>query len=393
MKNFTTINIKHLNYVATSIVAIAIILLTGTFLIRNAYAESSSGLIVSPPNFISEILPETPISQVFIVTNHRGQSENITVTSREIGIDEGGAYFVPEGFENDMTSRLERDGYMTISNKSFTLNNTKSEYITVTFNLPADYDTNGYYLELAFQSEPAAPGTSKIATAPEVIIPIAINFKGVTPQQRKLGIIEFKQAGKPDISKEAVILRGFANGIERTVQVLTFDNKSQVSQYVPIKFTSLIKNEGNTNIAPKGEIFISKDKDFKEIISTIPLSSPLNSNCTDDCPTDTNNAKIVFAGSSRVFESYWKEGFIHQDEDGKVHYHFDKLDKLRIGKYYAQLTVIWDEEMGISYKTEAISFWIIPWKEIVVVTAFSLALIYAIFVYTPSLLSRIKKKV
>lgn len=366
----------------TLFLTIIAILITFSLMLRSIYADTATGLIVSPPSFISELIPNSTRTQDFIVTNHRGQTENIIVSSREIGINENGEYFIPQGFEQDMTSRLEKAGHMTISPKTFTLNDNESQTVTVTFLLPDNYDTNGYYLELAFQSEPSNPTNAKIAIAPEVIIPIAINFKGVTPQNRKLGIIEFKQTGKPEEKHEAVILRGFSNTIESAVQLLTFDSKTQVSQYMPIKFTSLIKNEGNTNVIPKGEIFISKDKDFKELIATVPLSGSSE---------DNNNGRIVFAGSSRIFESYWKDGFIEQDEDGKVNYNFDILDKIRVGKYYAQLTVTWDEEMGINYKTEAISFWIIPWKEITAMTLSTIGLGYLLSKLLPNLLLRFKK--
>jgi hypothetical protein len=313
-----------------------------------SYAEDKQGIIVSPPTFFTSVDAGKTLTQDFNVTNQRSQAENFTVQTREVGIDENGEFFVPEGYETDQTSTLERNGWITISEKNFILNVNESKLVTVTITMPTNMNTNGYYLELAFTTQPIS-STSKVSITPEVVIPLAINYHGGTQSVRKIGIFEFKQAGKPDeVSKG-----GITKSVEGFIKLLTFDSKSQISQYLPIKFTSRITNVGNTNMVPAGQIFIATDPDFKNIITT----------------SDFNGTNLmVFAGKNRTFENSWNDGFIEQDANGKTIYHWDQLNKIRIGKYYAQLTVAWEGDAGVDFTSNVITFWVIPWKELTATT-------------------------
>jgi len=103
---------------------IPIIIFSGLFLFNNINAqtdEEETGIIVSPPYLVKDFETIKTFSQNFSVINQRTSAEYIVVKSREVGVDENGNYFVPEGYDQNDPSSFEQKGWIEISPKEFFL--------------------------------------------------------------------------------------------------------------------------------------------------------------------------------------------------------------------------------------------------------------------------------
>src|SRR6185503_9636660 len=85
----------------------------------------------------------------------------------------------------------------------------------------------------------------------------------------------------------------------------------------------------------------------------------------------------VLPQSSRTFTADWTDGFpifedkkvngqVVQDANGnpvrQLSWSFAKLSKIRFGEYYAKITVVYNDGKRVVPLTRVVSFWVIPWK-------------------------------
>ena len=138
-------------------------------------------------------------------------------------------------------------------------------------------------------------------------------------------------------------------------------------EYLPSIFEIQVKNTGNVHVVPVGDIFI--DSGGQKDIAVLQAN-----------PGKGN----VLPGTTRTFTASWADGFavrvpkMTEDgqpvltQDGKpeytTEYDFTKADKFRIGKYTANLLLVYDNgERDVPIEAQ-VSFWIIPWKILLGVT-------------------------
>jgi len=291
--------------------------------------ESSTGLIAAPP-FISENIGSgAEIEEKIRITNHRDTDEDIYIVSREIGIDQNGDFYTPEGLEEGATSIFEQEGWLTFEPRQFFLKRGEGQLVTVRIQMPENLPTKGYYLELAATTQPPEAGERQVGLAPEIAIPIAINYIGIGEEIRNLEIVSFK-----------------------TDRVLY--------EYPPVKFETHLSNKGNVHIIPVGQIFISRNREFKDNEGSLGFNE---------------GGQRIFAQAGRRFENIWKEAFIIREDSGEIKVDWNKLTEFRIGKYYAQLNVAWDGKEGKEYISAETSFWVFPWKILIVILLIVLIII------------------
>jgi len=177
-------------------------------------------------------------------------------------------------------------------------------------------------------------GAQAVGTMPEVAIPLAINYYG-------------------------------DDNVNRSLQVLSFESEYNFYEYLPVKFITKLSNTGNGHLIPNGNIIISKSDKFDNVISEIKFNE---------------SNKYVFDDSGRTFEDEWWDSFITRNSEGKVQIHWDQLKNFRIGKYHAQLTVYWDNDDKKDFAQATTSFWVIPWKLILIILVL-ITIIILIIVY------------
>lgn len=325
-------------------------------------AQEYQGIIVSPPYLTETLEPFIIKQKTFYITNSFQEEHSYKIIPRTVVIDQDGEFYVPENFEYTLAEDFINKGWLVITPSEFTLDPNESITVTVDINIQEEIPTNGYYLELAVTIQDPVYDGNQVNLIPEVSIPVAINFTGQIPVVYRLKIKDFYVQGKPESP-----LENPQEDLTIIDRVRIFFETKNIFEYSPIIFYSTIENTGNSNVIPKGQIFISKDPEFKTLEDTIEFNE-LN--------------KMVFAGTSRKYETEWNNAMLEYNEESGLKINWDKNDKFRFGKYHAQLNIIWESENREDYSTANIEFWIIPWRiiTVVVLILFIIILIITYFI-------------
>jgi hypothetical protein len=173
-----------------------------------------------------------------------------------------------------------------------------------------------------------------------------------------------------------VLLDALSPNAKRSVSLASFESTHRVFEYLPATFNVKLRNTGNVHVVPHGDIFIMKGK---KQVGVVPINSGLGN---------------MLPGSNRIYPAKWKEGFPVYEEvtqDGKV-----KLDKngkqvqklkwdwshanqFRMGKYTAHLFAVYDDGSRDQTVEAQISFWVIPWRMLLLVLLVLLVVGFGIF--------------
>lgn len=144
------------------------------------------------------------------------------------------------------------------------------------------------------------------------------------------------------------------------IQIVDFKTDKPWYEYLPTEFIVKVKNSGNVHIVPSGNIFIDQGNN-KDIAILSANQSRGN----------------ILPQTEREYTAVWDDGFavrVPKEENGqvvrnangeieyRVNYDFQKADKFRIGKYTANLLLVYyNGERDVPLEA-TVSFWIIPWK-------------------------------
>ena len=164
---------------------------------------------------------------------------------------------------------------------------------------------------------------------------------------------------------------------KKQIVVTSFTTDKKLYEYLPTTFNITVHNTGNVHVVAMGNIYISRD--HKNNIAVIDVNPNLGNTLPD---------------SSRVFSVTWSDGFpvykkktdngqVISDKSGKpvmqLNYDFSKTNKLRFGKYYAHLTLIYDDGTKDVPIEAEVSFWVVPWG--LILEAIAIPLIPSLIVY------------
>lgn len=164
----------------------------------------------------------------------------------------------------------------------------------------------------------------------------------------------------------------------RNLSITSFTSTKKVYEYLPATFNLNIRNNGNIFLAPKGVIYISKDASFKSTIATIDFNKA--------------NGRIL-PHSNRIFTVNWDDGFpVFQNKTSlgkpvvnkkgqpvqQLNWDFTKTNSFRIGKFYARAALVYNNGTRDIPVYSVVSFWVIPWKLILVI--FAIVLIQIFFI-------------
>ena len=197
--------------------------------------------------------------------------------------------------------------------------------------------------------------------------------------------ITFTQDKTSPLARTGVNLTGSAGvpillnvrkaGAKAEAKILDFSAKTFISEYLPVDFNVKVQNLGNVHIRPHGNIFISdgRNKD----LAILDVNSSLGN---------------IIPNSARIFSPSWFDGFIVRqpiiedgqakvDKDGKVietlQINWNKLTSFRIGKYTANLLLVYDNGKKDIPMEATISFWVLPYKVMILM---AISIIVAFFV-------------
>jgi len=154
-------------------------------------------------------------------------------------------------------------------------------------------------------------------------------------------------------------------GAKADAKIVDFSTKNYVNEYLPVDFNVTVEDNGNIHVVTHGNIFIS-DGGNKNLAS-------LDINDT---------AGNIIPGTKRSFTASWDDGFLVNkpilidgqpvlDKSGQPKKHltinWDKLTSFRIGKYTANLILVFDNGTRDVSLESTISFWVFPWKALLII--------------------------
>jgi hypothetical protein len=315
----------------------------------NAQAPASFDLTVSPVFFDLSANPGDNLTNKIRVRNNTQEDAVITIGLKKFTSDSNG----------DLTlSDLNDNTISWIKFKSNTFVAKTNEWVDVPFEVSIPKDAAfGYYWAVTL-SETANGTTTKTGTQLTGVsaIPILLDVK--------------KQGAK-------------AEG-----KIVEFKTSSYINEYLPVDFTVRVQNTGNIHIRPQGNIFLrgGGDKDLAIL--------------------NVNNAQgAIIPNGQRSFIEEWSDGFLVRepivvdgqaklDKNGKpeqkLTINWDKLTSFRIGKYTADVILVFDNgtrDVSMEAKTD---FWVFPYK---IIGGILISLIIFIIIVRLILKAYIKKAI
>jgi hypothetical protein len=328
---------RFLFFIATLVIG-AIFLLS-----PKAHAASTTGsyLTTSPISDNITILPGQRGSTTLEVQNNSSVSETITVK-----LDK----FTPNGDlgEANITTPSVTDpsvSWVHFSTTSFVAQPGVWNTITMTINVP-NYASLGYYYAVLFipKSSQTAPTTSDQIRGANAIF---------------------------------VLMDTNSSNEQRQLTLTSFSSTSGLYQFLPATFQIKVKNNGNINLIPQGDVYISRSPNGK-VIDTIDVNSGLGN---------------VLPDSSRLFSASWVDGlpaFVNKLVGGQtitnkkgqsikqLDWNFSEpISKFRFGKYYAHLVLVYNNGNHDIPINAYLSFWVIPWKLILIIIIVIVAIIFS----------------
>jgi hypothetical protein len=146
-------------------------------------------------------------------------------------------------------------------------------------------------------------------------------------------------------------------GAQRELVVKEFKSQKSRYEFLPANFELTLENKGNVIDQPVGNLFIQREFDDSEPITTIPIN-------------EANG--YILPGLTRTFDSSWRQGFPRHetlaDGSGKTRlsWHWRDIGSLRMGKYVAKVVLVYNDGQRDVPIVASTTFWVIPWKLILV---------------------------
>jgi hypothetical protein len=175
-----------------------------------------------------------------------------------------------------------------------------------------------------------------------------------------------------------VLVDTHSSGEKRQLSIAKFSVSQQLYEFLPATFTVTVHNDGNIFAPPEASIFISRNDNFTSDLAVLDVNK---------------GAGNVLPYSNRVFQAVWSDGFpVNQTKtvDGQplfnkgqpvqqLNWNFAKLGSFRFGKYYAKLTLVYNDGTRDIPIVSVVSFWVIPWKLLIGALFVLAILLFGIF--------------
>ncbi len=313
---------------------------------------SNYDVTVSPIFFDLSANPESKVSDRIRLRNNTTSPLPIKIEVKRLTGDETGELTLRDTSPDDSLS------WIKFGEKSFVAKPLEWTNVPFSIEIPKEA-AYGYYYAISFTQDSASPlartGTKITGAA---AVPILLNV-------RKEGA---KAEGK----------------------ILKFSIKEKVYEYLPIDFRVEVENTGNVHVRPHGNIFISDGRNKNLAI------------------IDINQAGgSIIPNTKKTFEASWNDGFLVResvmeygqpklDKNGKpvekLTINWNKLTNFRVGKYTANLILVYDNGKRDVSLDAIISFWVIPYKAtIVIITSLIIIFFVVKFLLKKYIQKQIKK--
>lgn len=322
------------------VIIVSILLFISFGVFTKTYAQDSEGrldLTVSPPVIELTAKPGDQIRERFRVRNNLDTSINLQLSVRRLTSDPTDGNPIPEQEANG-----EELKWVTFDKPEFTARPSEWEDVTFTIDVPESAAYGYYYVFKITPKENSEPDSTGATVKGELLVVTLLNVK--------------------------------KDGATSKTELVSFEAKNMISEYLPVDFSVKLANRGNVHVKPRGNIFITRGGG-KEI--SILEVNPGNGS--------------ILPGGNREFESSWNDGFIEREvvmEEGeakldasgnpvtRLKINWNKLTSMRIGPYEAKLLMVYDDGVKDVTIEGTATFWVIPYTAI----GISLIVIVVLFV-------------
>ena len=146
---------------------------------------------------------------------------------------------------------------------------------------------------------------------------------------------------------------------KRSLQIVSFIAGKRFYEFLPATFSLKLHNNGNVHLLPHGNIFINRGS--KQVASLI---------------VNTQQGSVL-PGTNRIYDVPWNDGFpvyAEKQQGGRtvldnagqpvsqLKWDWSKFSKLKIGRYTAHLTAVYDNGTRDVPVDATVSFWVVPWR-------------------------------
>lgn len=329
--------IKHLKLIGLAVFASCFLLFASALITHAQTPGSNYDVTVSPVFFDLTSDPGTTLTEKIKIRNNTTSPIPIKLQINKLTGDLNG---------NLTLSKDKNDTSLTwvkFSSDSVILKPLEWTEIPFAIDIPNDA-AYGYYLTISFTQDNTSPlQRSGASITGAAAVPVLLNVR------------------KP--------------GAKADGKLVKFTTTNFINEYLPVDFTVKVQNTGNIHIKPHGNIFISSGSDKNMAI--LDVNPELGS---------------ILPQSARIFAASWMDGFAVMepvmvsgqpklDKNGKPEMHlvlnWNKLTDFRIGKYDANLLMVFDNGTRDIPLEGKLSFWVIPYK---LITAFIILLVALFFI-------------
>jgi len=214
------------------------------------------------------------------------------------------------------------------------------------------------------------------------------HYAGIIQSQREPGEdVEIETSGMV-ISPESacliilnvdgdVIRKGSSEQFYVTDPFMQDKKPVKLFEYPPVQFVARIRNDGNTHFKPQGNIFLYRgDKQIASIIINEDEGNVLKDSIRKFEEGLWGEPEDTFISRVEVLDD---SGEPVRDDDGniktKITLNWNKLTNIAFGKYEAKLAVVFDGENGKEVVKDSVTFWVIPWKLLLLILAIVIVLV------------------
>lgn len=321
------------------ILLLPIFLFLGLFAASVAFAQNPNyDVTVSPVFFDLSSNPGSTISDKIRIRNNTSSPIAIKLEVQKLTADANGDVTLkPDTNDETLT-------WVKFQNQSFIASPLEWSDIPFTIQVPKSA-AFGYYFAITFKRDDSAKAEG---------VGAAISGAAAVP----------------------VLLNVRSDGAKSEAKIVKFETKNFISDYLPIDFNARVANSGNVHVAPHGNIFIT-DWTGKNV---------------GDLEVNSSFGNII-PDTERTFLASWIDGFLVNeplvidgqtatDKNGNpktnLSIKWDKLTSFRFGKYNANLILVYDDGQRDVSIEKSISFWVIPYKALLVFLVVLIAFIFLI---------------
>lgn len=292
---------------------------------RTLAQESNYDVTVSPVFFDLTTNPGGTVSDRIRVRNNTSSPIPVKVEVKRLTGDENGELtFNEDNSDNSLDWINFQDTTVTLAPLEFT-------NIPFTIEVPEDA-AYGYYYAINLTQAESGTDSTGAAISGAAAIPVLLNVR--------------------------------KDGAKAELKLNEFEVESFINDTLPVNFNVKLENTGNVHVRPRGNIFISGMG--KDNITSIDINP---------------NGAAIIPNTVRTFPASWTAGFLVKEqviEDGqpkidsdgrpvmKLKINWNKVTEMRLGKYTANLIVVYDDGTRDVPIESSKSFWVIPWKALIV---------------------------